>query len=172
VTIVIVFTFSYTNDICSLPFLNDVDCALGIAVKSYLDELSTQSEPTAEASREAVKTKGANEWFPHATDFHGDLQRAFALWDSVSCVTQNVHGSTNRTRRSMLLLQAPLTTWSQLRTRRSGRKPTHGFRRENKQEASVSLRERRIGLGLTKKKKKTPIQIVHSKKKKPKKVFV
>ncbi|KAG9961067.1 PIN domain-like protein, partial [Aureobasidium melanogenum] len=67
----------------SLPFLNDVDCALGIAVKSYLDELSAQSEPTSEASRQAVKTKGANEWFPHATDFQGDLQRAFALWDSV-----------------------------------------------------------------------------------------
>ncbi|THZ81519.1 hypothetical protein D6C84_06508 [Aureobasidium pullulans] len=67
----------------SLPFLNDVDCALGIAVKSYLDELSAQGEPTSETSREAVKIKGANEWFPHAKDFQGDLQRAFALWDSV-----------------------------------------------------------------------------------------
>jgi hypothetical protein len=134
----------FANDICSLPFLNDVDCALGIAVKSYLDELSAQSEPTAEASREAVKTKGANEWFPHATDFKGDLQRAFALWDSVSCVIQDIHGCTNRTRRFTLLLQAPLTTWSRPRTRRSGRKPTHGFRREDKQEkASASLRERR-----------------------------
>ncbi|THZ36588.1 hypothetical protein D6C87_09066 [Aureobasidium pullulans] len=67
----------------SLPFLNDVDCALGIAAKSYLDELSAQGEPTSETSREAVKIKGANEWFPHAKDFQGDLQRAFALWDSV-----------------------------------------------------------------------------------------
>jgi hypothetical protein len=61
-----------------------VDCALGIAVKSYLDELSAQSEPTSELSRQTVKTKGANEWFPHAIDLQGDLQRAFDLWDSVS----------------------------------------------------------------------------------------
>jgi hypothetical protein len=134
---------TFTDVVCSLPFLNDLDCALGIAVKSYLDELSAQSEPTTESSREAVKTKGANEWFPHATDFKGDLQRAFALWDSVSCVTQDIRGCTKRTRRFTLPLRAPLTTWSRPRTRRSGRKPTHGFRREDKQKASASLRERR-----------------------------
>jgi hypothetical protein len=138
----IVFTHSNTNDIPSLPFLSDVDCALGIAVKSYLDELSAQSEPTAEASREAVKTKGANEWFPHATDFQGDLQRAFALWDSVSCISQDIHGCTNNVGRSTLQLQAPLTIWLRPRTRRSGRKPTHGFRRESKQKKHCT-RERR-----------------------------
>jgi hypothetical protein len=130
-------THSNANNICSLPFLNDVDCALGIAVKSYLDELSAQTDPTAEASREAVKTKGANEWFPHATDFQGDLQRAFALWDSVSCVTRDLHGCTDKVGRSTLPLQALLTTWSRPRTRRSGRKPTHGCQTENKQEASL-----------------------------------
>lgn len=72
-----------TNSGCSLPFLRDVDCALGIAVKSYLDELSAQNEPTSPNARESVKEKGANEWFPHAIDFQGDLHRAFALWDSV-----------------------------------------------------------------------------------------
>ena len=67
-----------------MPLLKDVDCALGIAVKSYLDELSAQSEPTSAAARESVVEKGAAEWFPHATDLAGDLKKAFALWDSVS----------------------------------------------------------------------------------------
>ena len=139
---IIAYTHSKANNISSLPFLNDVDCALGIAVKSYLDELSAQSEPTAEASREAVKTKGANEWFPHATDFKGDLQRAFALWDSVSCVTRDIPAWTDNVHRSTLLLQAPLTTWSRPRTRRFGRKPTRGFRRESKQRSISIARER------------------------------
>jgi hypothetical protein len=150
------FTHSDANNVCSLPFLSDVDCALGIAVKSYLDELSAQSEPTAEASREAVKTKGANEWFPHATDFQGDLKRAFALWDSVSCVRRDIHGCTNSVCRSMLQSQAPLAIWLRPRTRRSGRKPTHGFRRENKQKKHSLVRG---GEELIKKKKdKHPIQ--------------
>lgn len=128
------------NNICSLPFLTDVDCALGIAVKSYLDELSAQSDPTAEASREAVKTKGANEWFPHATNFQGDLQRAFALWDSVSHITRGYHDRANRSDRSTQLLQVLLTIWLRSKTRRSGRKLTHGFRRENRREEASLVR--------------------------------
>ncbi|GAB7354163.1 hypothetical protein MBLNU459_g4718t2 [Dothideomycetes sp. NU459] len=67
----------------SLPFLRDVDCALGIAVKSYLDELAAQDQPTSAGARASVKAKGKGEWFPHAVDFAGDLEKAFTLWDAV-----------------------------------------------------------------------------------------
>ena len=68
----------------SLPFLRDTDCALGIAVKHYLDELSAQPEPTSEDSRNNVKEKGSKTWFPHAVNFIGSLEHAFELWDAVS----------------------------------------------------------------------------------------
>ncbi|KAI9816836.1 MAG: hypothetical protein M1827_001481 [Pycnora praestabilis] len=66
-----------------LPFLDDNDCGLGIAVKSYLDELAFQDEPTSDAAKDKIKTKGAQEWFPHSVDFAGDLAKAFRLWDAV-----------------------------------------------------------------------------------------
>ena len=67
-----------------LPFFSDVDCALGIAVKSYLDELSSSEDATSAQTREQIKTDNMSVWFPHAVDFSGDLQRAFKLWDAVS----------------------------------------------------------------------------------------
>lgn len=67
-----------------LPFLLDVDCALGIAVKSYLDELAAQPEPTSQEARVYVGRKQVPEWFPHAEHYFEDLQKAFRLWDAVS----------------------------------------------------------------------------------------
>lgn len=75
---------SYTDTSFSLPFLLDVDCALGVAVKSYLDDLADSQDPTSPETRQHVKTKGVGPWFPHAVDFEGDLERAFSLWDAVS----------------------------------------------------------------------------------------
>lgn len=74
----------------SLPFLRDADCALGIAVKHYLDELSAQSDqPPSAASRDAVKDKGAKSWFPHAEGFEASLNDAFCLWDAVYAAVKN-----------------------------------------------------------------------------------
>jgi len=68
----------------SLPFLRDADCALGIAVKHYLDELSAQTEqPLSAPVRDSVKDKGAKSWFPHAEAFEESLTGAFHLWDAV-----------------------------------------------------------------------------------------
>ncbi|KAI9713517.1 MAG: hypothetical protein M1820_000899 [Bogoriella megaspora] len=66
-----------------LPFLTDNDCGLGIAVKSYLDELVSKDDPTNPATKEEVREKGPKEWFPYGEDFDGDLARAFKLWDAV-----------------------------------------------------------------------------------------
>ncbi|KAL9073520.1 MAG: hypothetical protein Q9157_004725 [Trypethelium eluteriae] len=66
-----------------LPFLTDNDCGLGIAVKSYLDELAGQPDPTSPATRDATRQKGSTEWFPHSIDYPGDLEKAFKIWDAV-----------------------------------------------------------------------------------------
>ncbi|KAI9763500.1 MAG: hypothetical protein M1835_007801, partial [Candelina submexicana] len=66
-----------------LPFIDDNDCALGIAVKSYLDELAVYDDPGSEAAKNAVKAKGTTDWIPNSVDFVGDLDRAFRLWDAI-----------------------------------------------------------------------------------------
>ncbi|KAI9718407.1 MAG: hypothetical protein M1812_004128 [Candelaria pacifica] len=66
-----------------LPFIDDNDCALGIAVKSYLDELAVYEDPSSAAAKDAVKAKGPADWIPNSVDFVGDLYRAFKLWDAV-----------------------------------------------------------------------------------------
>jgi hypothetical protein len=67
-----------------LPFIDDHDCALGIAVKSYLDELASHSDPTNVHTRERAKAKAPAEWFLHSVDVIADLNKAFRLWDAVS----------------------------------------------------------------------------------------
>ena len=69
----------------SLPFIADNDCGLGIAVRTYLDDLPTQAEPTSPEVRAEVKVK-AREWFQHSSDFANNLEMAFKLWDAVSVV--------------------------------------------------------------------------------------
>lgn len=58
----------------SLPFVREPDLGLALVVKSYLDELST------DAGRRSDITK----WFNHATDIHGDLEKAWKMWAAVS----------------------------------------------------------------------------------------
>lgn len=66
-----------------LPFIDDNDCGLGIAVRTYLDDLPLQADPTSPEARAEVKSKG-KEWFQHSESFTGNLDQAFKLWDAVS----------------------------------------------------------------------------------------
>lgn len=66
-----------------LPFLHHNDCGLGIAVVSYLDELVGRPDPQSDDTKKEVRNKGPSEWFPHGTNFRGDLENAFKLWDAV-----------------------------------------------------------------------------------------
>ncbi|KAF7720277.1 XPG/Rad2 endonuclease family protein [Penicillium ucsense] len=71
-----------------LPFIDDNDCGLGIAVRTYLDDLPLQANPTSPEARQDVKSKG-KEWFQHSESFTGNLDLAFRLWDAVYQGTQN-----------------------------------------------------------------------------------
>lgn len=66
-----------------LPFIDDNDCGLGIAVRTYLDDLPLQADPTSLEARQEVKSKG-KDWFQHSESFTGNLDLAFKLWDAVS----------------------------------------------------------------------------------------
>ncbi|PYI11108.1 hypothetical protein BO78DRAFT_162035 [Aspergillus sclerotiicarbonarius CBS 121057] len=66
-----------------LPFIDDNDCGLGIAVRTYLDDLPLQANPTSPEARAEVKSKG-KDWFQHSDSFTGNLDMAFKLWDAVS----------------------------------------------------------------------------------------
>ena len=68
-----------------LPFIDDNDCGLGIAVRTYLDDLPLQANPTSPEARSEVKAKG-KEWFQHSESFTGNLDLAFKLWDAVSYI--------------------------------------------------------------------------------------
>ncbi|PYH55895.1 uncharacterized protein BO96DRAFT_68423 [Aspergillus niger CBS 101883] len=71
-----------------LPFIDDNDCGLGIAVRTYLDDLPLQADPTSPEARAEVKSKG-KEWFQHSDSFTGNLDMAFKLWDAVYRGTQS-----------------------------------------------------------------------------------
>lgn len=71
-----------------LPFLLPGDCALGHAMKAYLNEL-TPATPNGEIDLSAekkaeVKEKAARTYFPKSIDLKEDLNSAFKLWDAVS----------------------------------------------------------------------------------------
>jgi hypothetical protein len=68
----------------SLPFPVPVNCALSIAVKSYLDELlSNDADPTSNETKERVLETTSLRYFPQSLDLRGDLATAFQLWDAV-----------------------------------------------------------------------------------------
>lgn len=73
----------FSHSCCRLPFIDDNDCGLGIAVRTYLDDLPLQADPTSPKARDEVKAKG-KEWFQHSESFTGNLDLAFKLWDAVS----------------------------------------------------------------------------------------
>ncbi|KAJ5973444.1 hypothetical protein N7481_010654 [Penicillium waksmanii] len=78
----------WTELAIKLPFIDDNDCGLGIAVRTYLDDLPLQPNPTSPEARAEVKSKG-KEWFQHSESFTGNLDLAFKLWDAVYKGTQN-----------------------------------------------------------------------------------
>ena len=67
----------------SLPFIEEVNAGLGIAVKTYLDELANDQDPTSKEAKEEQKRK-LPEMFAQAYDINEDVARAFRLWDAVS----------------------------------------------------------------------------------------
>ncbi|KAF9700807.1 hypothetical protein EKO04_002054 [Ascochyta lentis] len=69
--------------ITKLPFLLPNNCALGIGAKSYLDELTNDSNPTSAESKARVIETVSTRYFPQSIDFDRDLRTAFALWDAV-----------------------------------------------------------------------------------------
>jgi hypothetical protein len=64
-----------------LPFLLHNDCVLGLAVSTYFAEIVGTPNPTADA-KEAALTRGSG-LLKFATDFEGDIRKAFKLWDAV-----------------------------------------------------------------------------------------
>ncbi|KAL1966789.1 hypothetical protein VTN77DRAFT_3754 [Rasamsonia byssochlamydoides] len=79
---------SLTEMSVKLPFINDNDCGLGIAVRTYLDDLLHQNNPTSAEARAEVKSKG-KEWFQHSESFTANLDAAFHLWDAIYKGTQS-----------------------------------------------------------------------------------
>lgn len=59
---------------------------MGIAVRTYLDDLPLQADPTSADARAEVKSKG-KDWFQHSDSFTGNLDTAFKLWDAVCSST-------------------------------------------------------------------------------------
>jgi hypothetical protein len=66
-----------------LPFLLPNNCALSIAVKSYLDDLLNDPNPTAPETKVRVVEVASTRYFPQSTNFSGDLKAAFTLWDAI-----------------------------------------------------------------------------------------
>lgn len=62
----------WTHLAAMLPFENEPDLALGLVVKSYLDELSSAHPADVKA------------WFAHVHDLPANLNKAWKMWDAVS----------------------------------------------------------------------------------------
>lgn len=60
-----------------------MNAGLGIAVKTYLDELANEPNPTFQEAKDEQKRK-LPEMFVQANDINEDVARAFRLWDAVS----------------------------------------------------------------------------------------
>ena len=71
--------------IVRLPFIDEPNACLGIAAKTYLDELCSEAEPTSEASKTKHMDNLRN-MIPQAVDVIGDLELGFKVWDGVSHV--------------------------------------------------------------------------------------
>jgi len=77
------------NIINSLPFFNDTDCTLGIAVKQYLDEIASNGS-TTQSAKQTARQKGQKSWFPQAVDFSASIDVAFNLFDCLEVVVQDL----------------------------------------------------------------------------------
>ncbi|RAR07197.1 XPG N-terminal domain containing protein [Stemphylium lycopersici] len=78
-----------------LPFLLPNNCALSIAVKSYLDELlSNDADPTSEETKSRVIETASTRYFPQSLNFSGDLNTAFAIWDAIYAGVSSANNTT------------------------------------------------------------------------------
>lgn len=75
----------FANTINRLPFINDSGAALGVAVKTYLDELCKESEPTSKPARDRVM-KQVESMFQECEDVAIDIEIAFGSFDAVCCL--------------------------------------------------------------------------------------
>jgi hypothetical protein len=48
-----------------------------------LDEVASSPNPTSEETKQAVKTRGQEQLFLYSSDYAGDIDKAFGLWDAV-----------------------------------------------------------------------------------------
>jgi hypothetical protein len=69
-------------DILRLPFIDEANACLGIAAKTYLDELCNEPEPTSDDVKSKHMEK-LREMIPQAIDIIGDLELGFRVWDGV-----------------------------------------------------------------------------------------
>ena len=70
-------------NVSSLPFVIQNDCALGLEVNAYFDELCSLENPyAAETKKRAIK-RNKEMIFSYVTDYEGDLQKVFSLWDAL-----------------------------------------------------------------------------------------
>ncbi|KAF9881057.1 putative XPG domain-containing protein [Colletotrichum karsti] len=72
----------------TLPFLYTPDIALGIAVKTFMDEI-----PAGESKekRQARLADFSEKFFPYATNFRDDVQLAFAFFDAINKGVQTLN---------------------------------------------------------------------------------
>lgn len=66
-----------------LPFLLPYNCALGIAMKHYLDEMPVSSGAPTQEVKDSLMEKGKREWLLNAKDVKGDIEKMFCLWDAI-----------------------------------------------------------------------------------------
>ena len=97
-----------------LPFLLPLDCALGVAMKHYLDDVAASAPSgliTAEI-RDQAKDRGVADLFPHVKDLRKDLDKGFQLWDAVSEYNKLRQDSADNFVRSTLALRLRATKGS------------------------------------------------------------
>lgn len=66
----------------SIPFIDEVSAGLGIAAKTYLDDLSNEAGPIPEETRRKQKAK-LPAMFAQVGNIEADLDLAFRTWDAV-----------------------------------------------------------------------------------------
>lgn len=59
------------------------DCALGLEVNAYFDELCSQENPSLPETKKRAIARNKEVIFRYVTDYEGDLQKAFSLWDAL-----------------------------------------------------------------------------------------
>ncbi|KAK6350034.1 hypothetical protein TWF696_006283 [Orbilia brochopaga] len=68
----------------AVPFAEDINAGLGIAVKTYLDELTNTDEPISYETRLRIQEEGLiPQMFIQSVDVMADVAKAFRLWDAV-----------------------------------------------------------------------------------------